>query len=1284
MTRQTDPIAYKVGGTYEFTVHTLHDNLCDLIDDAGLHVYLKHTAGLHITKGQKLRCCITAMGQNRPKVELDKAEYLAVSNSRVNVKTVNERLDEVRGNWDGAGFATLLLMDEVEDLTYGATCRHWITLCMNSGRDLKDIYRAVVAFMEDTDFLSLCTPTERDTYQQRLIETVEALSASARTQALLADGTAAQFVERLLDRLEKSGYVYHPESNFRVLACLFVADPTLATDYAGRLFEVVRRWPLDIWQKTPFAEALPNILKIYIDENIELVGRSNDNIRLVRNLVQALSILLLLADEATDRHTALARLCVIASYVDKFNNNGLLNAAAGSLLGNGLANFSYSLADTSADHMTYLLKCTQDATTEKWPVGTASCYLNGARRLRIDADGITIESDCARARNVVDHINLWGNLQVTADRRSMPSLSGDITVADSKRLWEAIEHELFVPDQTSAHANGIHSKDAKTETAKSLHSVKDKVVIWVKRVVSNAGDDNIAYCCFEGEQKESGYIYLHDIIGYVRNASVRTFQDDYGKPLLLEAVIAGEEYGGYYRFSMRETLKNYVTSDVKPGDTVICSLGLDRKAGTKGYTPGIALTGGSVSLVGDFPEDLQRGELVSATYISVADGSFHMQCSINGRAEGEKADPLHLFHKLLCEYAFVDAAPADDEPQANTDEPQANTDDLGADVNLLDAAYVRELVRILDRMAAICDDYVKSYNYIAYARVLCRMLPDGEARADYYRGRKQLIEMLYDFAKNDKVDTTKLDQLQNGDGTLFGNDNPMREKLQQLRIISYLGYQSHDEELQHLRSTTQGLTRDMASLAMAYNILRENNMTPQANDVLNRIKNTLKLNGYESNLKTYGGGIESQTVEFKTSIIYPPENGSFPDPERQKHTILKVIAAFLNTDGGTLYIGVNDSGAGVGVYNDLCYQDFNGDRDKYQRAVLDSVALQWDNSVASYVTAQWDSDVENGKDVLIVSVSPYAAGVQLGNEWVYRNGSGNRHLTKDEFADYNVRRQARLNSATPAPVSAAGGSEWAPRPDDSGNGAPANESTDGVQTVSSEQRPEDTDHTTNKTDGNGKPKDEGKPKDDDKPKDDGKPRVATSRRRDNVLLDYEPKFVPFEGCFKFTDDGKFSKITDYDYDTTTELTLPYYDEDLRDSYLVLGYDDCTIGKVPMRELTQFADYNSYQRYNGARLLFAAIATNDDGLVSVARENRNGGRVMVRVDTISNIEEGRLASRGDRLVNEGIAECALGYEIMSAADLDKARSVLDRDARSLGLPVATLTGDLKDALPLPDM
>ena len=56
---------------------------------------------------------------------------------------------------------------------------------------------------------------------------------------------------------------------------------------------------------------------------------------------------------------------------------------------------------------------------------------------------------------------------------------------------------------------------------------------------------------------------------------------------------------------------------------------------------------------------------------------------------------------------------------------------------------------------------------------------------------------------------------------------------------------------------------------------------------------------------------ESSTVEFKSSLRMNLHTKN-PDPKIE-HGVLKTLAAFLNTRGGTLVIGVDDKGAVLGV-----------------------------------------------------------------------------------------------------------------------------------------------------------------------------------------------------------------------------------------------------------------------------------------------------------------------------------------------------------------------------------
>jgi type I restriction enzyme R subunit len=67
---------------------------------------------------------------------------------------------------------------------------------------------------------------------------------------------------------------------------------------------------------------------------------------------------------------------------------------------------------------------------------------------------------------------------------------------------------------------------------------------------------------------------------------------------------------------------------------------------------------------------------------------------------------------------------------------------------------------------------------------------------------------------------------------------------------------------------------------------------------------------------------ESKTLEFKSTLRWNLKENR-KDAERVTHAVIKTIAAFLNTEGGDLIIGVNDSGEVVGIELD---QFDNSDR----------------------------------------------------------------------------------------------------------------------------------------------------------------------------------------------------------------------------------------------------------------------------------------------------------------------------------------------------------------------
>lgn len=112
--------------------------------------------------------------------------------------------------------------------------------------------------------------------------------------------------------------------------------------------------------------------------------------------------------------------------------------------------------------------------------------------------------------------------------------------------------------------------------------------------------------------------------------------------------------------------------------------------------------------------------------------------------------------------------------------------------------------------------------------------------------------------------------------------------------------------------------------------MKKSGLLTQAVDILDKIRALLKLQKSSSNKKNYGK--EDFHTEFKTSIIYP-ENSMRADVEAQTIKIVQEICAFLNAEGGHLYLGVSDIGYEMGLEEDLKNTLFKGSRDKYETYV---------------------------------------------------------------------------------------------------------------------------------------------------------------------------------------------------------------------------------------------------------------------------------------------------------------------------------------------------------------
>lgn len=95
----------------------------------------------------------------------------------------------------------------------------------------------------------------------------------------------------------------------------------------------------------------------------------------------------------------------------------------------------------------------------------------------------------------------------------------------------------------------------------------------------------------------------------------------------------------------------------------------------------------------------------------------------------------------------------------------------------------------------------------------------------------------------------------------------------------------------------------------------------------------------------FDGKDEGQNIEYKTSIVFTPKHEANIDV--QMFNIVRELAAFMNADGGTLYIGIHDKTRQViGIDNDLPHlcegesayaSSYSADYDHYQLKIRDTV-----------------------------------------------------------------------------------------------------------------------------------------------------------------------------------------------------------------------------------------------------------------------------------------------------------------------------------------------------------
>ncbi len=1134
---------------------------------------------------------------------------------------------------------------------------------------------ALLYLLEGSGFLNAVPAEHRRALRQQLTAMVESLEPYLQTLKLISDSRQDAFVESLLDKLQKSGYLYHPAEQFAVLMIIFRLYPDKVGNYLNRIFESIFGRDLENWKREPFRSAFVEQFQIYVSQarrEIDALplAESREQKSRLEAIITAIALQLLLAEnngvDNGDRHQTESLFYKYISILRPLNTEALLAKSFLALLGADVSS-KLSYAQLREPMMMMTQATVLPAGDYMTKLKSSHRYTNNDVDITVSAEGIRLTNTRKRdvtERVVPEGLMPWLSPQIMIN--GVRGLSGPRLrkLSDHSQWWHDIEENLFEAAKPAAQA-------AVSETPQPIRRPEkgDEVYIVIDSVDDFFGNNPTFICHIEDVEFETGTGILKrdQIVGYnLKQPSDRAYLNSDGTQLGFLATVLDIRADGSYIFSLRNRVDEYIADSFNFGDTYTAIIaGVNERDYSAIGRNGIGLFIIRDEEVG---ADLKVGDIV--TYRLEQTGK---QGQIRAYATAVSTDPADRFDKGE---AFTTLMRAIGEGSSEaTDTRLIQEEELMRDIDeILTPGDVREIIDIIRFKAIAETDLIKAYDYLRFARILARVLGD-EQLAGTLGTHASLLSLHQYYATNSRIDPEKLEALQSEALA----DPLLRLIYHRLEMVSWLDRPDRIPELYRtVNEPANELEGSIARLVLSYNMLHntDSDAADFTNEIKQQIMHKLNVNNETRRGKYYGS--ESKYLEFKTSIVYPataPGEEMREDPEAQQFHILSRIAGLLNAGGGRLYLGVNNDGYEVGMRDDFRYFERKpamAGRYTFRIRNLDNLCVFLENlinetfgaSVGRKIAVSVDDEAEKG--VVLINVDESLDPVFIeGRLFVRQSGQSTREYHGQAVDDF-VRERQELKAERTHLLAIAAQTREA---DDMALEDVREPQPASTPAVAEPEKPE---HQ------------EAEPEADI---------IATSQWRPNVCHSYETGFADPYGYLYFMGEDKlvFSTVDLYNEpgegDCRLALVIPH---DLNDGWLVLAYDNERAMRVPLNEIYAKGDNIALEYNTKYKLMFASIARKDDGLVCIGADS--GGTLWKRANKIAAIEAAHLQSEPKRL-HEAPIHHTVGFEIADSEVLDRFADCLadklpskrfgatlrvKEDAASMPAKIANLVNDCHNA------
>lgn len=1078
------------------------------------------------------------------------------------------------------------------------------------GEVLSEIHEELLFVLESTPTLNRCEERQRGIFQERITTLVEQCMFYINAAKYIEKGDQTKVIDKLFASLKASHYIYHASEKLELMMCIFTLLPDLMEQRMNAFFEIITGAEERYWKTDTFRRAFIRLLEFYVSELYDDVANIVDEKHPdFRNVFKALSIQLFLADPNRDTNLFdaqlnYARLCRMAACFTTGNTDDLLRRSVLSLADAVAIQASSCYTWADVNNLPFVAARLSEQVDEEQLADYSKSYMNEGIRLNVTPTGVNIATLNGENQNCIvpQEEHFWGGLQIYTQNKRAWMNSGQTKLSDACSLWNWIELEL----REEAEKNATSRKE------KRKVCPEKKQEVYIAPYSIDPHNPNAFLCRIDEKDYEGEGILTEENLAPYR-VSIRNFNGKNpfckdGKQLCVKAEVEEIEEDGRIIFSTKNTLQEELRNTIQSGDQM---KGVVTYRAASGWI-GIAENGLGICFDNGDDYDLDAGSVVEIEFQETSSkGNLHVL--IVEENVGVWLNQVEIVANMA----------ADCGEELLPENKPSEEEEVFVSNSLFTAEQLDELLLVYDQIAQREVNLLHRYHYVSAARLLAK-LTDRAERVEFYEKWRDLLGMLEFYSINHRLDKEHREKIDAYRASSTVADGHLRENIGELYVLSC--FDRVDCESGLLESTHKGespLVCQLAAIVMAARLLSRDNFSQTHEEIICHINELLHISGREERKSI---GREDICTEFKTSIVYPPENHMEDNITQQTSNILRVLSAFYNTKGGTLYIGVNDHGIPVGISNDLNYKKFSNLKakdqlDEYQRYIAAEVRKTFSPSHTSADYFSVEMCDYDGKTVCKVCVlRPFPELTRLDGVVYERQGSENVRLEGEQLTHFEQRRKERFEAELKQRLEAENQAAETTVPEDHEAQWSGGEN---FQTNEVEQPLKTSDLSTDAS---------------------FEPTIATATQRNNVLLNYEEDFIsPL--CFLTFSKNNSAKLLPEYYGAENEdaLTLAIH-ADEENAWLVLGYADGGLVRIPMKHVLDKDNYKELKLALESELVFATIAKEDDAILTFTAD-RNGDRSM-RLDSVRAISEGSsLQARGECLVKDKF-ERLVNFEVLT--------------------------------------